>query len=66
MNVDVDRGYGSETTRERLRARRLVPAISEWARPAPLGVTKRRVIERTNPCNNTHMKLLWCTERGGG
>jgi hypothetical protein len=31
-----------------LRARGLIPTISEKGKPAPLGVTNRWVVERTN------------------
>jgi transposase len=64
-NVHLDRGYDSQTTREKLRTRGLTPTISEKGKPAPLGSTKRWVVERTNSWNNAHKKLLWCTERRG-
>ncbi|MCA1729188.1 MAG: IS5 family transposase [Actinobacteria bacterium] len=63
MNVHLDRGYDSETTREKLKARGLIPMISERGKPAPLAATKRWVVERTNSWNNAHKKLVWCTER---
>jgi len=65
MSVHLDRGYDSEATRERLRDRGLVGAISEKGKPAPLASTKRWVVERTNSWNNAHKKLVWCTERRG-
>lgn len=65
MRVHLDRGYDSQTTREKLEARGLVPAISERGKPALLAATKRWVVERTNSWNNAHKKLLWCTERRG-
>ena len=37
--------------------------ISEKGKPAPLGTTKRWVVERTNSWTNAHKKLVWCTER---
>ena len=63
MSVHLDRGYDSEATRERLRSRGLIPVISEKGKPAPLGATKRWVVERTNSWQNAHKKLVWCTER---
>ncbi len=65
MNVHLDRGYDSEATRQRLKARGLAPTISEKGKPARLGATKRWVVERTNSWHNAHKKLLWCTERRG-
>ena len=65
MSVHLDRGYDSETTREKLKARGLASMISEKDKPAPLRVTKRWVVERTNSWNNAHKKLVWCTERRG-
>ena len=63
MSVHLDRGYDSQTTREKLKSRGLEPMISEKGKPAPLGATKRWVVERTNSWNNAHKKLVWCTER---
>ena len=65
MRVHLDRGYDSEATRERLKARSLTPMISEKGKPAPLQATKRWVVERTNSWHNAHKKLVWCTERRG-
>ena len=63
ISVHLDRGYDSETTRERLWSRGLIPVISEKGKPAPLQATKRWVVERTNSWTNAHKKLVWCTER---
>jgi transposase len=63
MNVHLDRGYDSRTTREKLKDRGLLPAICERGKPAPLAATKRWVVERTNSWQNAHKKLVWCTER---
>jgi hypothetical protein len=63
MSVYLDRGYDSQTTREKLNSRGLEPMISEKGKPAPLGTTKRWVVERTNSWTNAHKKLVWCTER---
>jgi transposase len=63
MSVHLDRGYDSQSTREKLKARGLSPVISEKGKPAPLAATKRWVVERTNSWNNAHKKLVWCTER---
>ncbi len=63
MSVHLDRGYDSRTTTEKLKARALLPAISEKGKSAPLAATKRWVVERTNSWNNAHKKLVWCTER---
>ncbi len=61
--VHLDRGYDSELTRERLEERGLLAEISQKGKPAPLGATKRWVVERTNSWHNAHKKLAWCTER---
>jgi Transposase DDE domain len=65
MSVHLDRGYDSETTREKLKVRGLASTISEKGKPAPLQDAKRWVVERTNSWNNAHKKLVWCTERRG-
>ena len=65
MSVHLDRGYDSETTRQKLKARGMASIISEKGKPAPLQATKRWVVERTNSWHNAHKKLLWCTERRG-
>jgi transposase len=62
-SIRLDRGYDSELTRERLRARGLIPEISEKGKPAPLNATGRWPVERTNSWQNAHKKLVWCTER---
>ncbi len=64
MNVHLDRGYDSQTTREKLKARGLIPRISEKGKPAPLAATQRWVVERTNSWNNAPKKLVRCTKRG--
>jgi IS5 family transposase len=66
MSVHLDRGYDSQTTREKLKVRALALTISEKGKPVPLAATKRWVVERTNSWNNAHKKLLWCTERRAG
>lgn len=63
LSVHLDRGYDSRTTREKLKDRGLLPAISEKGKLAPLAATKRWVVERTNSWQNAHKKLVWCTER---
>ena len=63
VSVHLDRGYDSRSTREKLKDRGLLPAISEKGKPAPLAATKRWVVERTNSWHNAHKKLVWCTER---
>jgi transposase len=64
-SVHLDRGYDSELTRERLEELRLLSEISQKGKPAPLGATKRWVVERTSSWHNAHKKLVWCTERRG-
>jgi len=64
-SVHLDRAYDSNVTRQLLEDRGLVGVISKKGKPAPLGATKRWVIERTNSWSNAHKKLLWCTEREG-
>jgi IS5 family transposase len=63
--VHLDRGYDSELTRERLKERGLLTEISRKGKPAPLGTTKRWVVERTSSWHNAHNKLVWRTERRG-
>ncbi|MDP8973461.1 MAG: IS5 family transposase [Actinomycetota bacterium] len=65
VSIHLDRGYDSKVTRERLEERGLLAEISEKGKPAPLGATKRWIIERTNSWHNAHKKLAWCTERQG-
>ena len=68
MSVHLDRGYDSQTTREKLKSRGLEPIICEKGKPpAPLQATKRWVVEGTNSSSwdNAHKKLVWCTERRG-
>jgi hypothetical protein len=48
VSVHLDRGYDLEATREKLKARSLIPTISEKGKPAPLAATRRWVVERTN------------------
>jgi IS5 family transposase len=48
MSVHLDRGYDSEITREKLKARALAPTISGKGKQAPLRATKRWVVERAN------------------
>lgn len=64
-SVHLDRAYDSKATRRLLEERGLEGVISEKGKPAPLGATKRWVIERTNSWTNAHKKLVWCTEREG-
>ncbi len=64
-SIHLDRGYDSETTRQRLRERALKAEISPKGEPAPLAATKRWVVERTSSWHNAHKKLVWCTERRG-
>jgi len=63
--VHLDRGYDSDTTRERLEDRGLLAEIAQKGKPAPLTATKRWVVERTSSWHNAHKKLAWCTERRG-
>lgn len=49
MNVHLDRGYDSETTREKLWSRGFTPEISEKGKPVLLQMGKCWVVERTNP-----------------
>jgi hypothetical protein len=64
-SVHLDRAYDSAATRHKLAARCLAGEIAEKGKPAPLGATKRWVVERTNSWHNAHKKLAWCTERRG-
>jgi len=65
VSVHLDRAYDSNVTRRLLQERGLEGVISEKGKPAPLGSTKRWVVERTNSWSNAHKKLVWCTEREG-
>jgi transposase len=64
-SVHLDRGYDSNTTRERLKDLGLRWEISGKGKPAPFWATKRWVVERTGSWHNAHKKLVWCTERAG-
>jgi hypothetical protein len=66
-SILLDRGYDSEATREKLRARGLIAEISKKGKPAPLAATGRWIVERTNSwqAKLAHKKLVWCTERRG-
>jgi hypothetical protein len=64
-SVHLDRAYDSKSTTELLESLGLVGVISKKGKPAPLGATKRWVVERTNSRSNAHKELLWCTERAG-
>jgi transposase len=64
-SVHLDRAYDSKPTTELLESLGLVGVISKKGKPAPLGATKRWVVERTNSWSNAHKKLVWCTEREG-
>lgn len=63
MTVNLDRGYDSDVTRERLAARGLHGAIAPRGKPAPIAASARWPVERTNAWTNAHKKLVWCTER---
>jgi hypothetical protein len=66
VSLHLDRrAYDSKLTRELLEERGLIGVISEKGKPAPVGATKRWVVERTNSWSNAHKKLVWCTERRG-
>ena len=65
MSVHLDRAYDSNLTRRLLENLGLVGVMSEKGKPAPLGATKRWVVEQTNSWTNAHKKLVWCTEREG-
>lgn len=65
IRAHLDRGYDSNVTRQKLADRGLAAEISEKGKPAPLGTTKRWVVERTNSWMNSFKKLVWCTERRG-
>ena len=59
MSVYLDRGYDSQTTRQKLKSRGLEPMISEKGKPAPFQATKRCVVERINTWHNVHKKLVY-------
>jgi len=66
MNVHLDRGYDSDATRQRLKARGLASTISEKGKSAPLQATKRWAVERTSSWHNAHKKLLCAPSAQGG
>src|SRR5215204_6453123 len=49
MSVHLDRGYDSRTTREKLKDRGLLPAISEKGKPVPLPAKNPGLVGGTNP-----------------
>lgn len=61
--VNLDHGYDSDLTRERLAARKLAAKITPKGKQAPIGASQRWPGERTNAWTNAHKKLVWCTER---
>jgi hypothetical protein len=63
--IHLDCAYDSGVTRWLLEERGLLAEISRKGEPAPLGATKRWVVERTGAWHNAHKKLVWCTERRG-
>jgi IS5 family transposase len=63
--VHLDRAYDSKVSRELLEDRGLLGMSSKKGKPAPIGATKRWVVERTNSWSNAHRNLVWCTEREG-
>ena len=63
--IHLDRAYDSGVTRRLLEERGLLAEISRKGKPAPLGATKRWVVERTGAWHNAHKKLVWCTEKRG-
>lgn len=65
ISVNLDRGYDSKLTRQRLKELGLGWEISGKGKPAPFWATNRWVVERTSSWSNAHKKLLWCTERVG-
>jgi hypothetical protein len=65
-SIHLDRGYDSESTRQRLGERALNAEISAKGEPAPLAATKRWVVQRTSSWHNAHKKLLCGLPRGVG
>lgn len=63
ISAHLDRGYDSNSTRQKLAERGLLAEISKKGQPTPLAATRRWVVERTNSWSNAHKKLMWCTER---
>ena len=61
MSVYLDRGYDSQTTRQKLKSRGLEPMISEKGKLAPFQATTRCVVERINTWHYVHKN--WCTQR---
>ena len=64
--VHLDRGYDSDTTRERLEDRGLLAEIAQKGKPAPLTATKRWVVERTSSWHNATKSLCGVRRDGAG
>jgi transposase len=65
-SVHLDRGYDSNATRERLEDRGLLAEIAQKGKPAPLGATKRWVVERTSSWHRAPTRSSSGVPRGEG
>ncbi|KDQ65899.1 IS5 family transposase [Streptomyces sp. NTK 937] len=63
VNVNLDRGYDSNTSRALLRELGLTGEIARRGVPAPIQAGKRWVVERTHSWMNGYGKLRRCTEK---
>src|SRR5215216_2514394 len=64
-SVNLDRGYDSLLSRERLEELGLGWEISGKGKPTPYWATYRWVVERTSSWHNAYMNVVSSTERVG-
>ncbi|MFD7618440.1 IS5 family transposase [Streptomyces sp. NPDC059802] len=63
VNVNLDRGYDSSTTRALLQELGFTGEIARKGVPAPIQAGKRWVVERTHSWMSSYGKLRRCTEK---
>lgn len=63
VNVNLDRGYDSNTSRAPLQELGFTGEIARKGLPAPIQARKRWVVERTHSWMNSYGKLRRCTEK---
>jgi transposase len=63
VNVNLDRGHDSNTSRALLRELGFTGEIARKGVPAPIQAGKRWVVERTHSWMNSYGKLRRCTEK---
>jgi hypothetical protein len=65
VNVNLDRGYDNNKSRNLLRELGFTGEIARKGVPAPIQAGKRWTVERTHSWMNGYGKLRRCTERNG-